>query len=206
MATATGIGIATSKPSDIYLQDFEAHPRTVTIPELDLGTPWWREGTKIAIKDDFNSWQGDLTGKTTSLGNKVWQKTLGLGAVTISGGIAKVKASVEQPNPGRTAYTVAWNNPSFSDVSVTIFPPGKERGQGEKGRGGLIFCKTKIITSLSIPGLMTTTMVNLSRAFSVLRDLKKLMMRCGRILGMRSLLEGLIPLEWSLMVIIIQCG
>ena len=39
--------------------------------------------------------------------------------------------------------TVAWDNPSFSDVSVTIFPLGKERGQGEKGRGGLIFWQDK---------------------------------------------------------------
>ena len=36
-----------------------------------------------------------------------------------------------------------WDNPSFADVSVTIIPPGKERGQGEKGRGGLIFWQDK---------------------------------------------------------------
>ena len=143
LATATGIGIL-SQASDIYLQDFEAHPRTVTIPELDLGTPWWREGLEMAIEDDFSSWQGDLTGKTTLVGNKVWQKTLGSGAVAISqSGVASVKASVKRPNPGRTAYTVAWDNPGFADVSVTISPPGKERGQGEKGRGGLIFWQDK---------------------------------------------------------------
>jgi hypothetical protein len=138
LSTATGIGIVTKTVSDISLRCFEAHPGTITIPELDLGSPWWREGTKTIIKDDFDSWQGDLAGKTTSLGDRVWQKTIGKGIFKVQSGIAQVDASVENPNPGRTAYTVDWNN-SIADVCVTIFPPGKERGQGEKGRGGLIF-------------------------------------------------------------------
>ena len=141
LATATGVGIAISKvTSDLYLRDFEAHPRTVTIPPLDLGSPWWREGKSISIEDDFHAWQGDLSGKSTLIGDKIWQKTIGKGAIEIlQSGIAQVKADVQNPNPGRTAYTVAWDDPSFSDVEVTIFPPGKEREQGEKGRGGLIF-------------------------------------------------------------------
>ena len=53
-------------------------------------------------------------------------------------GIAWVQASVDRPNPGRTAYTVSWKE-VFADVSVTIFPLGTKRGQGEKGRDGLIF-------------------------------------------------------------------
>ncbi len=141
LANATGVGIAIPQAtSDLYLRNFEAHPRTVTIPSLDLGAPWWREATNILIKDDFHSWQGDLSGKSTLIGNKVWQKTIGKGAIEIrQSGIAKVKADVQNPNPGRTAYTVAWDDPNFTDVEVTIFPPGTERGQGEKGRGGLIF-------------------------------------------------------------------
>jgi hypothetical protein len=140
LATATGIGIAIFEAnSDLYLQNFEAHPRTVTLPTLDLGLPWWREGTNIVIQDDFLVGQGDLAGKTTQLGDRLWQKTIGKGVFKIQSGIALVDASVEHPNPGRTAYTVAWDNPSFADVSVTILPPGKERGQGEKGRAGLIF-------------------------------------------------------------------
>ncbi len=143
-AQATGIGFTTSTAStNLYLQNFEAHPRTVTIPSLDLGSFWWREGTDIIIQDNFNDWEGDLTGKTTSLGNKVWQKTIGIGAFKIQSGIAKVDANVEHPLPGRTAYTVAWDNSIFADLSVTILPPGKERGKGEKGRGGLIFWQDK---------------------------------------------------------------
>ncbi len=144
LATATGIGIAISQASpDLSLQYFEAHPRTVTLPHLDLGIPWWREGTNILIQDliqdDFQAGQGDLAGKTTSLGSQIWQKTIGKGFFRIQSGLAQVEADVDHPNPGRTAYTVAWNNPSFADASVTIVPPGQERGQGEKGRGGLIF-------------------------------------------------------------------
>jgi hypothetical protein len=141
LASATGIGINISQAnSEIYLRDLEAHPRTVTIPDLDLGLPWWREGEDIAVQDDFQTWQGDLVGKTTSIGEKVWAKTLGKGAIAISeSGIAKVQASVQNPNPGRTAYTVPWDYSSFADVEVTILPPGKARGQGDKGRGGLIF-------------------------------------------------------------------
>lgn len=139
LATATGVGIVIFEAnSDLYLQNFEAHPRTVSLPTLDLGLPWWREGTDIVIQDDFQVGQGDLAGKTTQLGDRLWQKTIGKGVFKIQSGIALIDASVEHPNPGRTAYTVAWNNP-LADVSVTILPPGKERGQGEKGRAGLIF-------------------------------------------------------------------
>ena len=144
LATATGLGIIMFKAnSDLYLRNFEAHPPTVTIPNLELDSPWWREGTNTVIQDDFQLGQKDLAGRTTSLGDRLWQKTIGKGTFKIEGGIAKVNASVEHPNPGRTAYTVAWDNPNFADVLVTIFPPGKERGQGEKGRGGLIFWQDK---------------------------------------------------------------
>jgi hypothetical protein len=140
LASATGIGMTVFQANaEIYLKDLEAHPRTVTIPDLDLGLPWWREGEEIALQDDFQTWEGDLVGKTTSVGNQIWAKTLGKGAIAISqSGIAKVQANVQNPNPGRTAYTVTWEYP-VADVEVTILPPGKERGQGDKGRAGLIF-------------------------------------------------------------------
>ena len=143
LATATGVGLIKSEVnSSLHLRHFEAHPRSVTIPSLDLGSLWWREGTNTVIQDNFQT-EGELAGKTTSVGDRVWQKTLGLGKFKLQSGMAKVDANVERPNPGRTAYTVAWEHPKFADVSVTIFPPGKERGQGEKGRGGLIFWQDK---------------------------------------------------------------
>ncbi len=144
LATATGIGIAVFKANpDIYLHNLEAHPRTVTIPSLELNTPWWREGTDTVIQDDFKDGQGDLAGKSTSQGDRIWQKTIGKGVFKIQSGRVKVDADVKNPNPGRTAYTVPWDNPDLADLSVTILPPGKERGQGEKGRGGLISWQDK---------------------------------------------------------------
>ena len=143
LATATGLGIAVFEAnSDLYLQNFEAHPRTITIPSLELDSPWWREGTNTVIKDEFQI-EGDLAGLTTSQGDRLWQKTLGKGVFKIQSGWAKVDANVENPNPGRTAYTVPWDLTDFVDLSVTILPPGKKRGQGEKGRGGLIIWQDK---------------------------------------------------------------
>ena len=143
LATATGVGIAVFEAdSNSYLHHFEAHPRIVTLSELDLGIPWWREGTEVVLRDDFKAGQGDLAGKTTSLGDRVWQKTIGTGVFKTQSGMAKVDASISHPNRDRTAYTVAWSHP-MADVSVTILPPGKERGQGDKGRGGLIFWQDK---------------------------------------------------------------
>ena len=144
LAQATGVGfIKSTADNNLYLQNFEAHPRTVTIPSLELDYPWWREGQDILVRDNFNNWQGDLTDKTTSQGSKVWQKTIGKGVFKIQSGTAKVDANVKYPNPERTAYTILWDNRSFADLSVTITPPGKARGQGEKGRGGLIFWQDK---------------------------------------------------------------
>lgn len=144
LAEATGVGLAGSQAnSSLYLRHFEAHPRTVTISSLDLGSLWWREGTNVVVRDDFQAGEGDLAGKKTSVGDLVWQKTIGKGTFKLQSGMAKVDANVARPNPGRTAYTVAWDSRDLADVAVTIFPPGRERGQGDKGRGGLIFWQDK---------------------------------------------------------------
>ncbi|GAB4546566.1 MAG: hypothetical protein Tsb0014_41120 [Pleurocapsa sp.] len=139
LAQATGVGIFISQANDsLYLSAIEAHPRTVTIPELNLSSLWWREGSRIIVKDHFTT-RGDLAAKTTTMGDRLWSRTIGQGVIAIEQpGIARVQASIEHPNPGRTAYTVAWDEPD-ADVAVTILPPGKERGRGDKGRGGLIF-------------------------------------------------------------------
>ena len=139
---AQGVGIGSIEPNhDLFLHSFEAHPRSIPIPpELDLGAPWLREGTQVAIKDNFEGKLGDLIGKTTTTGNKVWQRTIGKGLLELTGENAlRVKANPQQPNPGRTAYTIAWDHPEFADMAVDITPPGTKRGQGEKGRAGLIF-------------------------------------------------------------------
>lgn len=126
--------------SDTAFSQLEAHPRNIPIPpELKLPPPWQLSGTDILISDSFAGSIRDLSEHHTKEGNQ-WQKNIGIGQIKLTGeGSLKVSASLSQPNPGRVAYTVAWSNPSFADVSVDILPPGTARHQGEKGRGGLIF-------------------------------------------------------------------
>ena len=46
--------------------------------------------------------------------------------------------SVAAPLPGRTLYTIAWDDPDFAELEVTLTPPGTSRGQSEHGTAG--FC------------------------------------------------------------------
>ena len=138
----TGIGIAaTQANSNLYFQSLEAHAPTVPIPpELDLGAPWEVEGTQVVIADNFTAPVQDLAGTITSIGEKTWRREMGMGAMALTGNNSvKVQGSRKYPNPGRTAYTLPWDNPSFADLEVTITPPGNSRGQRERGRSGLIF-------------------------------------------------------------------
>ena len=136
---ASQLGLCLSNSSTAFSQ-LEAHPRNIPIPsELKLGTPWQPSGTDILVSDNFAGPVQDLSEHRAEDGTQ-WQRSIGLGQMKLTGeGSLKVNASLAQPNPGRLAYTVAWSNPLFADVSVDISPPGTARHQGEKGRGGLIF-------------------------------------------------------------------
>ena len=112
--------------------------------QMRLGEPWCVEGGKIAIADSFSIspqyTEQDLDGRRSDVGDQRWRKQLGKGRMLLTGDEAvKVKASPSDPNKGRLAYTVAWANPKFADISVDILPPGTGRHQKEKGRGGVIF-------------------------------------------------------------------
>ncbi|NET07411.1 MAG: nucleotide-binding protein [Symploca sp. SIO2B6] len=142
LQNATGVGIGAIKAnSNLYFRSFEAHPRSIPIPSsLKLGSPWMVEGKKIVIAEDFAGSSGELMGKTTTIGGKSWHKQMGVGVIELTGNsTAKVRADAKNHNPGRTAYTVDWDHHNFVDLQVEIVPPGARRGQGEKGRSGLIF-------------------------------------------------------------------
>jgi len=141
LADATGVGIALQGPAGAaHVSDFEAHPRHCRVPpELDLGGPWSHFGTLVVLAEDFGGPARDLAGKPTTVGGRVWTRLLGSGHVDVSGtGCGKVRATRERANPGRLAYTVEWGSPDFADLEVEITPPGQRRGQGERGRSGLI--------------------------------------------------------------------
>jgi hypothetical protein len=137
-----GVGFGTTQRNpNQYIRAFEAHPRQIPIPAtLQLGSPWLRLGTQAIVVDEFGGEVKDLAGTVTARGSRVWHRAIGKGRIHITGQrSAKVQATAKHPNPGRTAYTVAWENSEFADIEVTLTPPGTKRGQQEKGRSGLIF-------------------------------------------------------------------
>jgi hypothetical protein len=142
LGDATGVGLrVTGGAPAAPLKSFEAHPRHVPVPaEFDLGEPWVREGERTIAEDDFRGPPADLSGRVTPVGGMAWSRDIGQGAIELTGqGAAKVRGTVSEPCPGRTAYMLPWENPAFADVAVTITPPGTRKGCREKGRGGLIF-------------------------------------------------------------------
>jgi hypothetical protein len=139
---ATGIGVrVTGDAACVTLSSVEVHGRNIPIPdEFDLGERLLGAGARILVSDDFAGSPGDLVGRVTSIGGKAWQRLIGLGCVRVDGaGSAKVQGTVADPCPGRTAFAIGWANPRFADVTVTITPPGTQRGNRERSRAGLIF-------------------------------------------------------------------
>jgi hypothetical protein len=107
---------------------------------LDLGAPWHVEGHQVVVADDFSGPSGDLDNRTTSTGSRAWRREIGQGQIELTGeGTGRVRGTVQEPCPGRTAYTIPWDEPRFADAGVEITPPGTKRGAGERGRGGIIF-------------------------------------------------------------------
>ena len=128
LGQATGLVL---DAGDVVVTDVEAHPRLVPLPtELDMGGPWEETGATVVVADDFCGDAGEL--------DHPWTRSLGRGRIDRTGaGSARVRADREQPNPGRTLYTVAWSDPSFADLEVEVTPPGERRGQDHACRGGL---------------------------------------------------------------------
>ncbi|MBK8019884.1 MAG: nucleotide-binding protein [Chloroflexi bacterium] len=140
LANAHGVGLW-AEGSGAHLHHFEAHPRTVPMhPSLDLGAPWYRLGQKVVVSESFAGPARSLEGKETTTGGKVWERTVGRGYIDLLGNdTARVRATVQEPNPGRTAFTFDWDNAQFADLELEMVPPGVQRGQGERGRTGVVF-------------------------------------------------------------------
>jgi hypothetical protein len=124
--------VAAGPPSGVRLQAFEAFPRQVPLPaDLGLAAPWCEQGGQVVVADDFTGPAGELDGR--------WERSVGEGRFERTGrGAGRVAAGRDRPNPGRTAYTVAWDDPDFADIEAELTPPGGARGEGHNGRGGLI--------------------------------------------------------------------
>ncbi len=141
-AAATGVGLYASDAQGCTFAWFEAHPREIDLgDQLELAAPWDRRGTTIVASDDFDGPAGqDLAGQRTPIGDRLWLRQYGSGhLVTNGGGSAAVVATIDRPNPGNTAYTIHWEESRFADISADVRPPGKDLGEGHRGRGGLVF-------------------------------------------------------------------
>ncbi|MBB5786223.1 oxidoreductase [Jiangella mangrovi] len=121
------------------LRELEAHPRAVAAP--GWAEPAWPElaepGAEV-FTDTFDDLPDGvvLAGWRTAAGE--WERTEGKGQVLAAPGGVRVDADVDRPNPGRTLHTVAWPEPGYADLTVTMTPPGTARGQGHEGRCGLV--------------------------------------------------------------------
>lgn len=136
LAGQTGVGILTGPAAGGAVRDVDALPRSVAVPDLDLAAPWCRQGADVVVRDAFEGPPGELDG--------AWERTIGEGRFERTGaGSGRVVADAEHPNPGRTAYTVAWPDPGFADIEVAMTPPGSGRGQQQSGRGGLVFYESE---------------------------------------------------------------
>ncbi len=133
-----GVGLLLDGP-DVRARDLEVHPRRVRLPDaLDLGAPWLPAEGDPRRADAFGGPARDLAGKPLTAGGS-WERTLGAGRIEVTGdGSARVRATPGRPNPGRTLYTVPWDQPGFADLEVEVVPPGVRQGEGQLARGGLV--------------------------------------------------------------------
>lgn len=140
LQAATGVGLRTKLDGAIGLRNLEAHPRAIPIPSsFDFMPPWTPGETAMVVLDNFQGPIGDLQGHQTGFGEKIWEKSFGLGRIHVQGDAAKVMASASNPNPGRTIYSIPWEDITFGDLEVEITPPGSKRGEWESCRSGLVF-------------------------------------------------------------------
>lgn len=118
----------------------ESLPRSLPIPdELVAGAPWLPASGVTAVADPLRGEPGDLAGRSTPVGGRLWRRLFGAGRLEVTGDDgARWSASVTEPLPGRTIYAIDWDDPEFAELEVTLTPPGTGRGQREHGTSG--FC------------------------------------------------------------------
>ena len=140
-ADATGVGVSLEGDRSTRIARFEVQPRAVRLPPvLEHAAPWLEEGEVDVLVDRFGSGEpADLAGRSVELGGSTWRRVMGEATFDLAPpGLVAVRADPAHPAPGRTVYALDWPDPAFVDVAVTITPPGRERGDGNAGRAGLV--------------------------------------------------------------------
>lgn len=144
-----GVGLSARGAEGARLRDFEAQPRTFSLPALaDL--PWLDPpaAARTVLSDDFmrssavpHGEAEEMTLEKHSCAQGLrWRRAYGQGRVLVlpEGG-ARVVGSVENPSPDRTIFTLPWRRPELAELEVQIEAPGSGRAQGEKCRAGFVF-------------------------------------------------------------------
>jgi hypothetical protein len=132
------VGIALG--GDVAVRDLEAHPRRVELPaDLECGTPWTPEPSVPCVDERFDLVADDLHGVTTPSGGRLWERAEGVGSIELLGDGARVRANREHPNPGRTIFTIPWDEPDHADLTLDMTMPGTRRGERHGGRCGVVF-------------------------------------------------------------------
>lgn len=150
-ADATGVAVL---PGSGVLHDVEVHPREIEWPAALLqpvdDDP---TGDTVVLDERFEGDAGSLDERSAADGTRRWQRTLGQQPYQVDG---RGGAVVPDPPPARRgptakldtvlratgnriAYTVPWEHPASADVEITVRPPGSARGEGARGRAGIIF-------------------------------------------------------------------
>jgi hypothetical protein len=103
----------------------------------------------VVLDDDFDDGDdpahAELHGRR--IGRAAWRKVFGERSIIVSGGTAQVEAPravrrdmprrLLRPSGQRTMYVVDWDG-SPGAIETEIVPPGTGRGEGERGRAGLV--------------------------------------------------------------------
>ncbi len=123
------------------LRDFEAHAtRLLLPPDLCVAPAPVPCGEEPIAEDSFEGAPGPLGGRVIAGGGATWTRRIGRGRIELTGdGAARVVASAQSPNPGRTAFTLPWRSPELADLAVTMTIPGDGPGLWHKPRGGFLF-------------------------------------------------------------------
>ncbi len=133
-----GIGFALSKGAKLH--NLESHARSIKLPDrFGLEMPYVPKPGIMTVWDELTGNGEPLHRSKTTMGAREWQMTLGEGEFQRDLRGTEVLASTITPNPGRSLYTFNWHDIAFASLAVDIMPPGTARGQGERGRGGLVF-------------------------------------------------------------------
>jgi hypothetical protein len=118
----------------------EAYAREVALPAaLAFEPPPAPRAAITVIDETFDGAPGDLDGRAVAAGGAVWARAAGTGRVLVGDGEARVDASATSPLQGRTTYLLPWQHSGAVELEIEVTPPGQGRGDGERGRAGVVF-------------------------------------------------------------------